>query len=176
MIIKAECEVEVQFLILGRFSVRFNADRSRIVDFIAFDELVSAGQKNVTLAIIRPAKNCLHCVGKVIGLRERTFLDYIDRSQRFSSCTMNLVQLWKLIKDDLERAYATLPSEAISAPSLVEYREYLRHNELELACDMLETFAESNQVSSEFWLALSTAAEKMNLHDKSERFRQLSIK
>ena len=85
---------------------------------------------------------------------------------------MNNWDLWKLIEADLERARRTLPAELASDRALVEYQEFLDHNELELACDVLEAYAEDHPVSREFWLALLAAAEKMKLSATADRFRR----
>lgn len=76
---------------------------------------------------------------------------------------MDLPEQWALIEADLERARSTLPQEAASSEPVRYYQEFLQHNELELACDMLEAYAEDHQVSKEFWIALRDAATKMKL-------------
>lgn len=55
---------------------------------------------------------------------------------------MHLPELWTLIRADLARARNTLPDRAASHNAVVEYEEFLNHNELELACDMLEVYAQ----------------------------------
>ena len=54
--------------------------------------------------------------------------------------------------------------------TLREYQEFLAYNELELACDMLEVYAEEHPVSREFWLALRDAASKMKLQDRAIQY------
>ncbi len=76
---------------------------------------------------------------------------------------MDLPELWALIETDLARARSTLPEDALSHKAIRAYQDFLDHNELELACDMLEAYAEDHQVSREFWLALRDAAVKMQL-------------
>jgi hypothetical protein len=83
---------------------------------------------------------------------------------------MNLWDLWKLIEADLVRARKTLPDAAASDRAVQEYQEFLDHNELELACDMLEAYAEEHPVSREFWLALRDAATKMELSEHVQRY------
>jgi hypothetical protein len=51
---------------------------------------------------------------------------------------MDLPKLWTLIRADLAKARNTLLTRAPSHEALTEYQNYLDHNELELACDMLE--------------------------------------
>jgi len=41
--------------------------------------------------------------------------------------------------------------------------EFLSPNELEIACDMLELYAERQKLGREFWVALRDAAAKMGL-------------
>jgi hypothetical protein len=74
-------------------------------------------------------------------------------------------------RPDLERAYSTLPAECASDQAVIEYRDFLDHNEPELACDMLEAYAEEHPVLREFWLALLDAAENMKLSKNADRFR-----
>jgi hypothetical protein len=85
-----------------------------------------------------------------------------------------LIELWKKIEADLRRARGTLPPEADADDAVREYQEFLDHNELELACDMLEVYAEDHPVSREFWLALRDASVKMQLHDRAARYDGLA--
>jgi hypothetical protein len=85
-----------------------------------------------------------------------------------------LIQLWKKIDADLRRARGTLPPEADADDAVREYQEYLEHNELELACDLLEVYAQEHPVSREFWLALRDASVKMQLHDRATRYASLA--
>ena len=71
---------------------------------------------------------------------------------------------------DLTRARNTLPPEASSNDDIRDYHEYLEHNELECACDLLEEYATEYPVSKEFWLALRDAATKMQLSDNANRY------
>jgi hypothetical protein len=81
-----------------------------------------------------------------------------------------LIELWRKIDADLRRARGTLPPAAESGSMIREYQDFLDHNELELACDMLEAYAEDHPVSREFWLALRDASVKMQLHDRAARY------
>jgi hypothetical protein len=76
---------------------------------------------------------------------------------------MDLPKLWALIRTDLARARQTLPKDSTSHKAIRDYQDFLDHNELELACDMLEAYAEDHEISKEFWLALRDAATKMQL-------------
>jgi hypothetical protein len=81
-----------------------------------------------------------------------------------------LIELWKKITADLQHARGTLPPETDANDTVREYQKFLDHNELELACDMLEAYAEDHPVSREFWLALRDASRKMQLHDRAARY------
>jgi hypothetical protein len=76
---------------------------------------------------------------------------------------MDFPKLWALIEADLERTRSTLPDDASSHKAIRDYREFLNHNERELACDMLEVYAVEQEVTREFRLALHDAAIKMHL-------------
>jgi hypothetical protein len=84
---------------------------------------------------------------------------------------MGLSKMWALIEADLVRARSTLSDDAASHKAIRDYQDFLNHNELELACDMLEVYAEDHQVSREFWLALRDAATKMKL-PRAERYEE----
>ena len=81
-----------------------------------------------------------------------------------------LIELWKTIDADLRRARETMPAHAGSESVVRDYQEFLDHNELELACDMLEAYSEKHPVSRAFWLALRDASVKMQLHDRAARY------
>ena len=89
---------------------------------------------------------------------------------------MNLPILWERIRSDLTRARQKLPSNAAEHDAIRQYDEFLNHNELELACDMLEFYAEKHSVGAEFWIALRDAAEKMELSDRVRRYEEFSKK
>jgi hypothetical protein len=76
---------------------------------------------------------------------------------------MDLSKLWVFIEADLARARNTLPEDALCHEAVRNYQEFLDHNELELACDMLEAYAKEHPVKRGFWLALRDAATKMHL-------------
>jgi len=84
----------------------------------------------------------------------------------------HLPEVWVLVEADLTRARRTLPDAATNDIAILEYQEFLDHNELELACDMLEAYAENNLVSEEFWLALRDAAAKMQLSEHARRYER----
>jgi hypothetical protein len=84
------------------------------------------------------------------------------------------IELWNQIEADLRRAYKTLPSTSFNDSALREFEHFLDHNELELACDSLEVYAEDHQVSQAFWLALRDASVKMQLDDRTARYDGLA--
>jgi hypothetical protein len=79
-------------------------------------------------------------------------------------------ELWRLVEADLKQARNTLPGNAASDQIIQLYEEFLAHNELELACDMLEEYAKDHAAGAEFWLALRDAAIKMQLLDRASRY------
>jgi uncharacterized protein YjcR len=83
---------------------------------------------------------------------------------------MELPKLWALIEADLIRARKMLPSSAAGDPTIREFEGFMDHNELQLACDMLEHYGKHNLVSAEFWLALRDAATKMQLADRASQY------
>ena len=84
----------------------------------------------------------------------------------------DLLKLWTLIRADLSRARDLLPNSSKSQQSLGQYYEFVEHNELELACEVLEQAAKDRTVGSEFWLALRDAAKKMQLDDYVTRYER----
>jgi DNA-binding SARP family transcriptional activator len=87
---------------------------------------------------------------------------------------MDLPKLWAQIRADLEQARSTLLNNAANDKAISQYEEFLSHNELELACDMLESYAETHTVNREFWLALRGAAAKMELYDRARKYEKFA--
>ena len=83
---------------------------------------------------------------------------------------MDRRERWKAITADLVRARATLPEGAASHKAVRLYQEFIDNNELGLACDMLEGYAEECPMNKDFWLALRDAAMKMQLPDQASRY------
>jgi hypothetical protein len=79
---------------------------------------------------------------------------------------------WALTEADLARARKMLPDHAASEEVIQQYQEFIDHNELQLACDMLETYARDHMVCREFWLALRDAATRMKLPDWADRYER----
>ena len=86
----------------------------------------------------------------------------------------DLPKLWVSIRADLQRACNLLPGSSEDLKSLRQYHEYVEHNELDLACDALEESAKDRPVSSDFWLALRDAAQKMGLDGNATRYEKLA--
>jgi hypothetical protein len=82
------------------------------------------------------------------------------------------LNLWALIESDLTRARHSLPDAAANDTIIREYQEFIDHNELELACDILEAYAEDQMVSKDFWLGLRDAPKKMKLPDHAARYER----
>lgn len=87
---------------------------------------------------------------------------------------MDLPNLWAQIRADLQQARRTLSKHAANDQAISQYNEFLTHNELELACDMLESYAVTHTVNKEFWLALRDAAAKMQLYDRARRYERFA--
>jgi hypothetical protein len=87
---------------------------------------------------------------------------------------MDRSQLWQLVTADLVRARNLLPKDVANHPAIRQYEAFLDRNELELACDMLESYAEKHPVTKDFWVALRDAAAKMKLGDAVARYDQRS--
>ncbi len=83
-----------------------------------------------------------------------------------------LLALWKDVTARLEGARALLPAAAVAGPegaSIGSYREFMEHNELELALDELELLGDANPVPDDFWRGLLAAAELMKLDRRAQR-------
>lgn len=87
-----------------------------------------------------------------------------------------LERSWAITRAHLSAAARLLPKDPVSGEggcSLSQYREWLDHNELELALDELACVGEENAVPREFWLQLIEAAQNMNLPDRAEAYARL---
>jgi hypothetical protein len=85
-----------------------------------------------------------------------------------------LVKSWKITEALLERARRALPvgHEQEYAALLTQYHEFLEHNELELALDILEELGHLISARGGFWRDLERAAENMGLADRLPAFRK----
>lgn len=94
----------------------------------------------------------------------------------YHQCPMDdLAKLWVSIRADLNRAYNLLPGSSTESEGLRQYREFVEHNEFELACDALVASVEDRAVNSDFWLALRDAAQKMQLRENAARYEKLAM-
>jgi hypothetical protein len=88
----------------------------------------------------------------------------------------NLEQSWRITEQHLEAArqhlLLYLPAD-VKPESLLNYEEWLSHNELELAFDELEHIGLEVQCKqSGFWSELQAAAEEMTLREHTERCKE----
>ncbi|MDG9672100.1 hypothetical protein ONV78_30485 [Hahella sp. CR1] len=85
-----------------------------------------------------------------------------------------LEKKWKVTIALLSEARAVLCDYAGGSKYIAEYDEYLDHNELELALDMLEEAAleATSKPPKEIWLKLKEAAKSMGLEDRCEFYNQ----
>jgi len=84
-----------------------------------------------------------------------------------------LVKGWKITRTLLERARHALPGrhEPEYAVLLTRYHDFVEHNELELALDVLVELGQLTSARGGFWHDLERAAENMGLTDKLPAFR-----
>ena len=85
-----------------------------------------------------------------------------------------LEKKWEITIVLLSEARALLCHCQGVAKYIAEYDEYLDHNELEIALDMLEEAAveATSKPSKEVWLKLKETAESMGLEDRCEFYVQ----
>jgi len=85
-----------------------------------------------------------------------------------------LERKWKITITLLSEARALLCQCQGVGKYIAEYDEYLDHNELEIALDMLEEAAveTTSKLPIEVWLKLKEAAESMGLEDRCEFYIQ----
>ena len=86
----------------------------------------------------------------------------------------DLHALWQKVGDCFSAATALLPTDVRRGDEgggIEAYREYLDHNELELALDELEMLGTMNDVPDDYWSALATAAQVMGLREHEQRCR-----
>ena len=88
----------------------------------------------------------------------------------------DLKKSWAITRGHLAGARAALSSEGLDVAesakrAIREYEEFLDHNELELAMDMLEHAVQGLSAPPEFWSKLLAAAENMGLPKRVADFR-----
>lgn len=80
----------------------------------------------------------------------------------------DLQECWARTQGHLGHAAALLPAGLVESDEggrLHRYREWIEHNELELALDELESLGGINRVPREFWAHLRDAALEMQLSE-----------
>lgn len=88
----------------------------------------------------------------------------------------NLEASWSRTRAHLNNAFAQLPAlpkDSDKGGSAGNYREWLDHNELELALDELEMLGEANGAGRKFWELLLSAAIEMKLNKHIMRYQKL---
>ncbi|GLR86610.1 hypothetical protein [Bradyrhizobium iriomotense] len=85
-----------------------------------------------------------------------------------------LIKRWKVTETLLERARHALPEVPHEQRSalLAQYQEFLKHNELGLAFDVLEELGHLLSARSGFWRDLERAAENIGLADRLPAVRK----
>jgi hypothetical protein len=88
-----------------------------------------------------------------------------------------LIKRWKITETLLERARNALPANPVqdeyeTARLLEQYQEFLEHNELELALDVLEDLGHLLSAQGGFWRDLERAAENMGLSERLPALRK----
>lgn len=78
-----------------------------------------------------------------------------------------LLKQWEVTR----RLLQTAASEIASPVHLQEFDDYLSHNDLELALDILEAGAAEQRVSGDFWWHMKKAAEVMGLTERRKLFQ-----
>jgi len=84
------------------------------------------------------------------------------------------IKRWKMTETLLERARQALPEmqHEHRQALLAQYHEFLEHNELGLAFDVLEELGHLLCVRGGFWRDLERAAEYMGLTDRLPALRK----
>jgi hypothetical protein len=79
----------------------------------------------------------------------------------------DLIESWSRTRRHLDRAWVQLPPGADPAA----YREFLDHNELELAMEALADVGNVQEAPTLFWEALADAADQMQLNASATEYR-----
>lgn len=75
---------------------------------------------------------------------------------------------WERVRISLNRAASFIPEATKGSEHYRECVLYLEHNELELACDMLEETARNiGLIEPELWRSLRDACVSMELYEKA---------
>jgi hypothetical protein len=82
--------------------------------------------------------------------------------------TDDLRKSWERTRAHLARDWVLLP--AGDDEGVAQYQEFLDHNELGLAMEVLGEVGESRVASGQFWAALADAARNLGLERKAEEY------
>ena len=92
---------------------------------------------------------------------------------------MNNPRLWKqwgivtALLEDARRYLVSAPKFAEhGSTSLIQFDEYLAHNELGLALEEMASLGRGMECKAMFWRELQQAAQVMELNDVAEEFHQ----
>lgn len=91
---------------------------------------------------------------------------------------IKLVLGWRGTRKWLRRAEAMIRQERdeeVISKWLREFEEFIEHNELECALNMLEEACECFTPSSKVWSLMAEAASSMKLEEQAEMFRQRNL-
>jgi len=85
-----------------------------------------------------------------------------------------LIKQWRVTVTLLQRAHRAIPNPQQDVSTRVvehekEFDNFIAHNELELALDMLEEIADMVPCGGGFWRDLERAAETMDLSQRAQR-------
>jgi hypothetical protein len=89
-----------------------------------------------------------------------------------------LERSWAITTKHLRAAIDALARVTLSERSrrqVEDARSFLRHNELEVAMDVLGDAAEEADAPASFWEALAAAARRMELHDRASEFHDRAV-
>ena len=86
---------------------------------------------------------------------------------------MNSEPGWKKATSHLENAFRLLPEnfKEGNTETATSFKDFIGHNELELAIEQLEGLGEQNSCKPEFWEQLIIAAENMDLQKSVEYYK-----
>ncbi len=86
--------------------------------------------------------------------------------------TPEQVKQWRVTSALLQRARRAIQDSSEQfAKFAKEFDEYIQHNELELAMDMLQEMSELASCRGGFWRDLERAAKTMGLEHRAKYFR-----
>ena len=86
---------------------------------------------------------------------------------------MNLKDSWKKTTQHLAKAFQLLPEnfKEGDTETASSYKDFIEHDELELAMEQLEGLGEQNNCKPEFWEQLILASKSMGLESRTEYYK-----